>query len=143
MPAGQFQSGSGFLLQSIACFLSEMKKKDGLFRQSARVHRRLPRRQAAQVNFAAGSKPAQFVLFAVSDEESGFGQVVFLCDVLHQPVRQPVFQKTDGSRVSLEYGMSEDIHDILFEYQVIHHPLFFVYPIFPGRAGSGYVGFAV
>jgi LPXTG-site transpeptidase (sortase) family protein len=54
----------------------------------------------AQVHLDLRSEPSDFESISCLDEECGFRQVVFHCNLLHQLVRQPGLQRADGRRVS-------------------------------------------
>ena len=54
---------------------------------------------SAKVNFDFGGEPSQFVKVLFFYCKSGFGQVVFLGDFLHQFWTQPRIQNADRSRI--------------------------------------------
>ena len=69
---------------------------------------------AAEVDFPARREPAQMVDLPFLHKKSGFGKIIFLGDVHHQFIADPIVQDADGCLISGEYMIRKRIDDILF-----------------------------
>lgn len=72
---------------------------------------------AAEIDLAAGSKPAQGVFFSGSDRKCSFRKIVFSGNAEHQLVREPLLQNADGCGIAMENLVSKGINNILFHFQ--------------------------
>ena len=72
---------------------------------------------AAEVDLAAGSKPAQGVFFSGLDCKRSLRQIVFSGYAEHQLVRKPLLQNADGSGIAMENFVGKGINNILLHFQ--------------------------
>ena len=93
------------------------------------------RGMAAQVDLAAGGKPAQTVLVPIRHGKGRFGQVVLSGNGHHGVLRQPTVHHTDGGGIAGKYPVGERVHHILLQNGLFHWKNLL---ILPAAAHGGY-----
>ena len=69
---------------------------------------------SAKIDFAAGGKPAQMVVFPCFYGKCCFGKVVFHCDFQHGFIRWKLLQYTNRSGIAFKYFFCKSVNMITF-----------------------------